>query len=465
MATLPGILPEPPDSSQNGLKSSSGIMPTLTPTLMPTSMEPQSVDKIVTFDPLISSNRYSTISGQESLQATPNSNLGQIINQNVDYPTIQAESHLPRNRYRLPKEGVLWFLVSIALLLVGMVKSINLIILMSYFLFGSLLANLILGRFPLKRIQARFLHRHPLFAGVPSLWEIQLQNTYHRTIQGFHLTTGVNKHLFDWFCNRLEPGESRIFRAEIVIPHRGICQTTPLLISSSYPFGLIHRSQELIESTKHIILPKGGEIYLEGMRRALSYAIDRSHSATQGQRYRSSQEAEIHGLRPFRTGDSPRWIHWPSTARRNQLIVREFENTAPPALALIIDPWLPAQPNQEDLSRLDWLIDFAAAIVQAWCREPEFQIAMVINGIPPKVHLAGTGADHALSLLTDLAIENGHSLEFRFEWLSPTFTRNMGQWLFLTSKNNSTDAEELSHRINRKVVSIEAKENLYWYQA
>src|SRR5262249_61272803 len=52
-------------------------------------------------------------------------------------------------------------------------------------------------------------------------------------------------------------------------------------------------------------------------------------------------QSEIHGVRPFRSGDSPRWIHWRTTARRGELMVREVEETPTDNLIVVVDPWVP----------------------------------------------------------------------------------------------------------------------------
>jgi uncharacterized protein (DUF58 family) len=46
---------------------------------------------------------------------------------------------------------------------------------------------------------------------------------------------------------------------------------------------------------------------------------------------------EFLGCREFRTGDNPRYIHWPSTARTGEIIVREFQDEYISRMALIVD--------------------------------------------------------------------------------------------------------------------------------
>ena len=46
-------------------------------------------------------------------------------------------------------------------------------------------------------------------------------------------------------------------------------------------------------------------------------------------------QTDFHGLRTFQPADSPRWIHWRTSARRGELMVKEFEET--PTDNLILD--------------------------------------------------------------------------------------------------------------------------------
>ncbi len=84
----------------------------------------------------------------------------------------------------------------------------------------------------------------------------------------------------------------------------------------------------------------------------------------QGQRHDSSaQQVEYHGLRDYRSGDSPRWIHWRTSARRGELMVKEFEHQNEQDLAILIDPWLPrARASTEQRETIEQAISFAATL-------------------------------------------------------------------------------------------------------
>lgn len=62
-----------------------------------------------------------------------------------------------------------------------------------------------------------------------------------------------------------------------------------------------------------------------------------SRVATESAFVRSRSGTEFHGVREHRVGDGLRRVHWRSTAKRGQLIVREFEDDAAGAVALLLD--------------------------------------------------------------------------------------------------------------------------------
>jgi uncharacterized protein (DUF58 family) len=119
------------------------------------------------------------------------------------------------------------------------------------------------------------------------------------------------------------------------------------------------------------------------------------------------REAEIHGLRDYRTGDSPRRVHWKATARRNRLTVREYEDAAPPRLLVIVDPWLPMRPKQENLARLEQVLSLAAGVCRDWRRAAGARLALVIAGPKPRAVDGPPGPGMTEQQLVALAMEEG----------------------------------------------------------
>jgi uncharacterized protein (DUF58 family) len=61
---------------------------------------------------------------------------------------------------------------------------------------------------------------------------------------------------------------------------------------------------------------------------------------------------EVFGVREYRAGDSLRRIHWRSTARRGELVVREFEPPGLQTLTILVDPHPPSVQAADQIARL-----------------------------------------------------------------------------------------------------------------
>src|SRR5260370_13190239 len=115
---------------------------------------------------------------------------------------------------------------------------------------------------------------------------------------------------------------------------------------------------------------------------------------------------DLHGLRPFRPGDSPRWIHWRTSARRNEKMVREFERTPGQNLILIVDPTiLDARQGIED-ARLEAVVSLAATICWEWSKNSTDQLVLLVAVPEPEIQTGYCTREKALEMLRTLALVN-----------------------------------------------------------
>src|SRR5204863_4021232 len=131
-------------------------------------------------------------------------------------------------------------------------------------------------------------------------------------------------------------------------------------------------------SEEIIVLPRLGRLHRGRLRRFLARSSLTVSRSLQHPRRHPSAQAEFHGLRAFRSGDSPRWIHWRTSARCGELMVREFEDVPSDNLILVVDPSLPEKRGRDTLhsgvpspffALLEDAISLAATICWAWCRQ------------------------------------------------------------------------------------------------
>ena len=67
---------------------------------------------------------------------------------------------------------------------------------------------------------------------------------------------------------------------------------------------------------------------------------------------RAGYGSEVFGVREYRAGDSLRRIHWRSSARRGELVVREYEPPGLQTLTILVDPTPQSVPVADQIARL-----------------------------------------------------------------------------------------------------------------
>ncbi len=142
---------------------------------------------------------------------------------------------------------------------------------------------------------------------VPKLW---LEVRDHSDLPG---------HAASLVVDSLAAGRERIWVARTICRERGRFRLGPLSLTTGDPFGLFQVTRQVPQTTHIVVypmtvdlpdfsLPLGPMPGGDALRR-------RTHYVT----------ANASGVRDYSPGDSFNRIHWPSTARRDRLIVKEFE--------------------------------------------------------------------------------------------------------------------------------------------
>jgi uncharacterized protein (DUF58 family) len=304
------------------------------------------------------------------------------------------------------RESFLWLVAAGILLFTGILKGINLVIVLAYLLVALWVMNLWFARRAVQGLSARRLPRPPVQAGVPTEWPIEIRDDGPAG-GTWVLEERVGEASASWLIVRR--GSGAVFRPRVraTFPRRGRYTLEPLAARSSYPFGLVGQSTQILPPDELIVLPKPARVDSERLRTWLFRAWVGGDEERRRLRRIVEGEAEIHGLRDYRSGDPPRRVHWKVTARRNRLTVREYEDAAPPRLLVIVDPWLPPRPKAPDRERLERLISLAAGVCRHWRREAGARLALDMAG-PKALAIDGPpGPGTTERMLIALALEEG----------------------------------------------------------
>jgi uncharacterized protein (DUF58 family) len=306
---------------------------------------------------------------------------------------------------RLTREGKYWLLTTAVLLAIGQLKNVNLLLLLGYFLLSVAALNALTAGRRLKTLQARRRLAEPVFAGHPCAVEVAVTNSRRRGPVGVRVEDRGPDHDLAWFAAQLDGGTSHTFRGQVVLPRRGRYAWGPLEAVSGYPFGLAERRQRLAPETEVIVLPRLGTLHRGRLRRHLRGADLPGDGVRRPPRPHPAAQAEFHGLRGFRTGDSPRSIHWRTSARRGELMVREFEDVPGDDLLVVFDPSLPGAEATATVERFEQAVSLAATLCWEWCQRRGDRLTLATAGPEPLVLDGLTSPAHARRVLECLAVQ------------------------------------------------------------
>jgi uncharacterized protein (DUF58 family) len=110
---------------------------------------------------------------------------------------------------------------------------------------------------------------------------------------------------------------------------RGWFEFPPAALNTRAPFGFF-RAQRAVPGS-------GGLLIFPEYRRLERFPMLDRRPALQNPLTHVGMGGEFIGTREYRPGDSPRHVHWRSTARSGQLIVKEFAEETQPGLTLALD--------------------------------------------------------------------------------------------------------------------------------
>ena len=317
----------------------------------------------------------------------------------------------PTQRLLWTREGVVYILVWLLLLAIGLYQQINLILLVAGLAAGPIVGSIFSSAAMLRRL--RVTRRVPayVFSGEPLILDYTLEND-RRWTAGLALiveddlvpvdrsVSGSGGLTPRVFFARVPAGERGRVRWSAPGPKRGKYRFRSMDLVTRSPFGLLERRVTLTEPDQLLVYPRVGPL-----SRRWHLVQRHANETRRGQRHdRSAQHHEYHGLRDYRPGDSPRLIHWRTSARLGQPMVKEFEQQNEQDLAILIDPWLPrTKVSVEQREGLELAIEFAASLCLETCRSQGRRLLLGWTGATPGVRQGPASVKLLHELLEQLA--------------------------------------------------------------
>ena len=279
------------------------------------------------------------------------------------------------HRSVIPPEGLVYLAIMFVLFIGAMLTKQNTLLLVFAMMVGPFVVNgsLAFGMLRATRIvrsaprramagelfgvELNLSNRHPLL----SLWMMSVRDEIAHDRES--LSAEV---LFA----RVGPRAAQTGHYQLRLAHRGRYRLGPLLVSSRFPLGLVERSRLFAMPSDVLVYPRIGRLtpQWKGRSQGATELVARPQARA------GVFHDEFHRLREFRTGDNPRDIHWRTSARRGELILREYQQNRDLNLAVIVELWQPAinpaSPENLELTELvEMTLSFALTLLIEHGRE------------------------------------------------------------------------------------------------
>lgn len=365
----------------------------------------------------------------------------------------------PAGRLRLTSEGLAWFAAALVLGGIGWLKSLNLLLLLAYVMAAVLVLNGVLARAHARRVRVKRPPLPPVYAGE----EVRVGLTVHNA--GTQpATVEVTNGNTTWHLDRLAGGPEAECTENRRFPRRGRVRTDGAWLWSGFPFGFLRHDVPADAADEVVVLPAVGEADAEGLRRWLLRQAGGEGGSRKVLRRVTTTPADVRGVRPYRPGDSLRAVHWRSSARRGELMVREYDAAPSPELVVVVEPWLPAAPTAADCANLEAALSLAATIVRAWCRSVGTRVSVVVAGATTTATTGPATEAFAREAVVPLAGVEGSST---FAPIPPsTFGRTLGRSarVVVSSRPTSPLATSLSRSTGKSFSTLGPSVPMPWYQ-
>ncbi len=298
------------------------------------------------------------------------------------------DSAVSRVRVRPTRQGIYYLALAIGIFLAACSRQVNILLLMAGFVAGPWIlgwwpagnnlrglrvrrrlprgicaGDLLVGRFEVENVRRR------------PHWSIRIEDTVRRTApngDSTHVPATDVTAIFRFVAGK----ETRSATFQGRLPARGRYEWGPQRLSSRFPFGLFEASCTVESRESLLVYPCLGKLTRQWFQRAHPDYDGRARRETRRQR----MSGDFFGLREWRSGDSPRHIHWRSSARLQQLLVKEFDQPRNEDVAILLALWEPVTPTALEREHVEEAVSFAATVLDDLCRRGGGNVSLIVSG-------------------------------------------------------------------------------------
>ncbi|MGE3619310.1 MAG: DUF58 domain-containing protein [Acidimicrobiia bacterium] len=190
----------------------------------------------------------------------------------------------------------------------------------------------------------------------------------------------------------LDAAQAGVAAYRLPTGRRGILRVGPLRVETVDSFGLASTSEQAAPAVEVTVYPRVEDVP------ALPYTT--GHDPLAGARQANSlgrSGEDFYALRPYVVGDDLRRVHWPSSARHDELLVRQQELPWQGRTTVLLD----VRAATHDAASFELAVSAAASVSAAVARRNDLLRLVTTGGLDTDF---GTGTGHLEGLMEALAV-------------------------------------------------------------
>ncbi|MGE3961037.1 MAG: DUF58 domain-containing protein [Dehalococcoidia bacterium] len=178
---------------------------------------------------------------------------------------------------------------------------------------------------------------------------------------------------------------------------RGVYQVGPLTVTARDPFGFFRVTRTFGDASSILVYPSAPELP--------NFYVPAANLPGEGRIRRRTHNVtpNVAGLRQYAPGDSYNRIHWPSTARMGQPIVKQFELDPASDIWIVLDLQRTAHVGEGEESTEEMAVSVAASVSRYFIQQNR-TVGMIAFGERLRIDEPDRGQNHYTRLLETLAL-------------------------------------------------------------
>ena len=269
--------------------------------------------------------------------------------------------HLEKKIYPLLKEhqtyilpslnGMIFIMTNVALLLMGLIYTNNLILLIAFINASVLFTILFVTNYNLQGLKISEVVIAPQFAGDTVIAECIIENESPLERPGICIRVNDKKFITSSIKFEIKPHQRIKIPFSLPISKRGVYKICRLSLYSTYPLGLFYAWKLLKKEIEFYIFPCPlGLSLIESPLEKIEVDTDYVKKARPG-----SDEFQEH--RQFRVGESYKSVDWKILARKKQKLTKLFGSSSSNCIKIALDK-CPQENIENKLSQLSkWIME------------------------------------------------------------------------------------------------------------